>query len=82
MKPKVVSAEVQKKAARAKVIYDGHKLISDEIGKILKIKNKTTLYKCSKFATTRVEELKKHLNFILANYYLSIVIKILNILLS
>ena len=57
-KPKGLSAEAQKKAARAKVLYDERKLSIDEICKILEIKSKTTLYKYIKFETTRLEELK------------------------
>ena len=58
-KPKGLSAEAQKKAARAKVLYDERRLSIDEICKILEIKSKTTLYKYIKFETTRLEELKK-----------------------
>ena len=58
-KPKGLSAEAQKKATRAKVLYDERKLSIDEICKILEIKSKTTLYKYIKFETTRLEELKK-----------------------
>ncbi len=58
-KPKGLSAEAQKKAARAKVLYDERKLSIEEICKILVIKSKTTLYKYIKFETTRIEELKK-----------------------
>lgn len=58
-KPKGLSAEAQKKAARAKVLYDERKLSIEEICKILEIKSKTTLYKYIKFETTRLEELKK-----------------------
>lgn len=57
-KPKGLSAEAQKKAARAKVLYDERRLSIDEICKILEIKSKTTLYKYIKFETTRLEELK------------------------
>ena len=58
-KPKGLSAEAQKKATRAKVLYDERNLSIDEICKILEIKSKTTLYKYIKFETTRLEELKK-----------------------
>ncbi len=58
-KPKGLSAEAQKKAARAKVLYDERKLSIDEICKILEIKSKTTLYKYIKFETSRLEELEK-----------------------
>lgn len=58
-KPKGLSAEAQKKATRAKVLYDERKLSIDEICKILEIKSKTTLYKYIKFETTRHEELEK-----------------------
>lgn len=58
-KPKGLSAEAQKKAARAKFLYDERKLSIYEICKILEIKSKTTLYKYITFETTRQEELKK-----------------------
>ncbi len=57
-KPKGLSAEAQKKAARAKVLYDERKLSIHEICKILEIKSKTTLYKYIKFENSRIEELK------------------------
>ena len=55
-KPKGLSAEAQKKAARAKVLYDERNLSIDEICKILEIKSKTTLYKYIKFENERIEE--------------------------
>lgn len=58
-KPKGLSAEAQKKAARAKVLYDERKLNIDEICKILGIKSKTTLYKYIKFENERLEQGKK-----------------------
>ena len=58
-KPKGLSAEAQKKAARAKVLYDERKLSIEEICKILEIKSKTTLYKYIKFENERLEEGKK-----------------------
>lgn len=58
-KPKGISAAAQKKAVRAKVLYDEQKLSIDEICKVLEIASKTTLYKYIKFENQRLEELKK-----------------------
>jgi DNA invertase Pin-like site-specific DNA recombinase len=58
-KPKGISAASQKKAVRAKVLYDEQKLSIDEICKVLEIASKTTLYKYIKFENQRLEELKK-----------------------
>ena len=58
-KPKGISAAAQKKAIRAKVLYDEQKLSIDEILKVLEIASKTTLYKYIKFENQRLEELKK-----------------------
>ena len=58
-KPKGISAAAQKKAIRAKVLYDEQKLSIDEILKVLEIASKTTLYKYIKFENDRLEQLKK-----------------------
>ena len=58
-KPKGLSAVAQKKAIRAKVLYDEQKLSIDEILKVLEIASKTTLYKYIKFENERLEKLKK-----------------------
>lgn len=58
-KPKGISAAAQKKAIRAKQLYDEQKLSIDEILKVLEIASKTTLYKYIKFENQRLEELKK-----------------------
>lgn len=57
-KPKGISAAAQKKAVRAKVLYDEQKLSIDEICKVLEIASKTTLYKYIKFENERLEQLK------------------------
>jgi DNA invertase Pin-like site-specific DNA recombinase len=57
-KPKGISAEAQKKAIRAKILYDQQKLTIDEICKVLEIASKTTLYKYLKFENQRLEQLK------------------------
>lgn len=58
-KPKGLSTEAQKKAIRAKQLYDERKLSIDEILKVLEIASKTTLYKYIKFENDRLEQLKK-----------------------
>lgn len=58
-KPKGISAVAQKKAVRAKQLYDERKLSIDEILKVLEIASKTTLYKYIKFENERLEKLKK-----------------------
>lgn len=58
-KPKGLSEAAQKKAVRAKVLYDEQKLSIDEILKVLEIASKTTLYKYIKFENDRLEQLKK-----------------------
>ncbi|CAM4141197.1 recombinase family protein [Flavobacterium weaverense] len=58
-KPKGMSVESQKKAIRAKALYDEKQLLVEEICKVLEIKSKTTFYKYLKFETARLEELKK-----------------------
>ena len=58
-KPKGISAEAQKKAIRAKQLYDERKLSIEEILKVLEISSKTTLYKYIKFENDRLEQLKK-----------------------
>lgn len=57
-KPKGLSAVAQKKAIRAKVLYDEQKLSINEILKVLEIASKTTLYKYIKFENERLK-LKK-----------------------
>lgn len=57
-KPKGLSAEAQKKAVRAKQLYDERKLSIEEICKVLEIASKTTLYKYLKFENERLEKLK------------------------
>ena len=57
-KPKGLTAEAQKKAVRAKVLYDEKKLSVHEICKVLEIASKTTLYKYLKFENERLEKLK------------------------
>lgn len=57
-KPKGLTAEAQKKAVRAKQLYDERKLSIDEICKVLEIASKTTLYKYLKFENERLEKLK------------------------
>lgn len=56
-KPKGLSADAQKKAVRAKELYDERKLSIDEICKVLEIASKTTLYKYLKFENDRLEKL-------------------------
>lgn len=58
-KPKGLSGAAQKKAIRAKQLYDDRKLSIDEILKVLEIASKTTLYKYIKFENDRIEKLKK-----------------------
>lgn len=58
-KPKGLSAEAQKKAVRAKELYDERKLNIDEICKVLEIASKSTLYKYVRFENERLEKLKK-----------------------
>jgi DNA invertase Pin-like site-specific DNA recombinase len=58
-KPKGISALAQKKAVRAKVLYDEQKLSIEEICKVLEISSKTTLYKYIRFENDRLEQLKK-----------------------
>lgn len=57
-KPKGLSVEAQKKAVRAKQLYDERKLSIDEICKVLEIASKTTLYKYLKFENEQLEKLK------------------------
>ena len=57
-KPKGISAAAQKKAIRAKMLYDEQKLSIDEICKVLEIASKTTLYKYIKFENDRLDQLK------------------------
>jgi DNA invertase Pin-like site-specific DNA recombinase len=57
-KPKGLTAEAQKKAIRAKQLYDERKLSIEEICKVLEIASKTTLYKYLKFENERLEKLK------------------------
>ena len=58
-KPKGLSTEAQKKAVRAKILYDEKKLSVEEICKVLEIKSKTTLYKYLKFENNRLKNLEK-----------------------
>jgi DNA invertase Pin-like site-specific DNA recombinase len=58
-KPKGLSIEAQKKAVRAKKLYDERNLSIDEICKVLEIASKTTLYKYVRFENERLEKLKK-----------------------
>lgn len=58
-KPKGLSAEAQKKAVRAKQLYDERKLNIDEICKVLEIASRSTLYKYVRFENERLEKLKK-----------------------
>ncbi|WP_026715257.1 recombinase family protein [Flavobacterium daejeonense] len=58
-KPKGLSAAAQKKAVRAKELYDERKLSIDEICKVLEIASKTTLYKYLKFENERLEKVKR-----------------------
>ena len=57
-KPKGLSADAQKKAVRAKTLYDEQKLSINEICKVLEIKSKTTLYKYVKYENERLDQLK------------------------
>lgn len=57
-KPKGLSTDAQKKAVRAKQLYDERKLSIDEICKVLEIASKTTLYKYIRFENERLEQLK------------------------
>ena len=58
-KPKGLSPESQKKAIRAKALYDEKKLVVDEICKVLDLKSKTTFYKYLKFENDRLNALEK-----------------------
>jgi DNA invertase Pin-like site-specific DNA recombinase len=58
-KPKGLSADAQKKAIKAKQLYDERKLSIDVICKVLEIASKTTLYKYIRFENERLEQLKK-----------------------
>jgi hypothetical protein len=58
-KPKGLSADAQKKAIKAKQLYDERKLSIDVIFKVLEIVSKTTLYKYIRFENERLEELIK-----------------------
>ncbi len=58
-KPKGLSADAQKKAIKAKQLYDEQQLSIDVICKVLEIASKTTLYKYIRFENERLEELKK-----------------------
>lgn len=57
-KPKGLTDEAEKKAKRAKILYDEKKLHIDEICKILDIASKTTFYKYVRFENERIENLK------------------------
>ena len=57
-KPKGISAAAQKKAVRAKELYDERKLSIEEICKVLEIASKTTLYKYLSFENDRLQKLK------------------------
>ena len=57
-KPKGISADGQKKAIRAKKLYDERDLTIDEICKLLGIRSKTTFYKYVRFENDRIEKLK------------------------
>lgn len=58
-KPKGLSAAAQRKAARAKELYDERKLSIDEICKVVGISSKTTLYKYIRFENERLKALEK-----------------------
>lgn len=55
-KPKGLSAAAQKKAIRAKRLYDEKKLSIDEICKVLELGSKTTLYKYLRFEEDRLKK--------------------------
>lgn len=57
-KPKGISPEAQKKAIRAKQLYDQKNISVEEICKLLEIKSKTTLYKYLNFENDRLQKLK------------------------
>lgn len=59
-KPKGISTDGQKKAIRAKILYDEKKLHIDEICKVLDIASKTTLYKYIRFENERLDKLKNN----------------------
>lgn len=58
-KPKGLSADAQKKAERAKMLYDEKKLSINEICKVLEIASKTTLYKYLRFENDRMVKIRE-----------------------